>query len=381
MRSVTSCVATLLALGLAAPATAQDDPLAAAWDGIQSSLGELYHGAVETWDAAWEVAGPMYREAVRRRMLVDEDIHMTMLEADPGTTGGALGDGVESLTPAWWVEAGGGSIYAEFDWDNRATSMRLMDEGSKTTAALVDYEGEGLRLLEYEQDETDVTIYFDATGGVWVPIRETVGGTRYTRVSLPGLFGHMVSLLEVSIDQAIDARVTDMVDALGTYAAIRLDPYGRIFGTRGSSPPTRRFGGVMGLLQDYALGVEYDEESGEWLYEGVTESMVEDLADHVRERFEFLSVFPPLIHFAFFFSPAAIRSHLAGRVHEDTGITWQGRTHHGRIVCVDCTRFTVEEGEQRGYIMIFDRFGRLVHLRDTDGSTATYGYDRELTVP
>jgi hypothetical protein len=41
---------------------------------------------------------------------------------------------------------------------------------------------------------------------------------------------------------------------------------------------------------------------------------------------------------------------------------------------------TVDSGKDAGYLIIFDRYGRLVHLKDTDGATADYWYDKDVTV-
>jgi hypothetical protein len=37
-------------------------------------------------------------------------------------------------------------------------------------------------------------------------------------------------------------------------------------------------------------------------------------------------------------------------------------------------------GKDNGYQIVFDRYGRLIHLRDTQGDTADYWYDKDVTV-
>lgn len=371
MRPTRTWLTVLLVFGLAVPAHAQDeparyDPIRLIADGLQSSLVELYHGTAET------LLGHRYREAIRKRMLFDEDIHMRLVTADAGHTASAGGWGEtdedsecrDPICGIFWIEGPSeGSIDAEFDWQNKAMSMRLRDSGGENTyAASVRRRQVGSKL---ETEETDITIYFDAVGNVYVPVRQEVGGTRYVSVSLPGLLGDMADVLEVNVDHAIEAGVTEMVDRL---AAIAPERYGQLLhGNR--------------YLERWAGTIHFDTINGEWETEGdITQDLLEGWVQQIRAQLELLKVFPPLIHFAFVFSPAGVRAY-ADDVHEEPNITWRGWTQYGAVTCVDCTRFTVTEGKQAGYVLIFDRFGRLVHLRDTDGDTATYGYHKDVTVP
>jgi hypothetical protein len=71
------------------------------------------------------------------------------------------------------------------------------------------------------------------------------------------------------------------------------------------------------------------------------------------------------INFAYFFSPTLARSHFNPQ--EQTG-SWKGQDN--------CTKMTLDSG----YLVVFDRYGRLIHLKDTDGDTADYKYDKDVTV-
>ena len=343
MKPTLFCSAAMFMLGLAAPVHGQDDPTGAVSDGIQSSLNELFDDAAEV---SLESA---YQEIVRQAWLFDEDIRLWM---NTESEGGTQGLGVGGIPAIWWrEEPSEGELYAQFDWQNQATSMRITESGGGGELGVGN-----LVLPSSDGRDGPITMYFDAAGTVYVPTEEG----RYIRASLPGLFGQMAGALDMNIDQAIEAGVTGMLDRLGVYTAA----------TSASDVP----GPIRDLLAAYADRATFNRETGEWEVDNVTEEMLRDWVAEFRAQYESLSTLPPLIHFAFILTPWTVRSQL--RVREDTHINWRGR----HVACNDCTQFTVTEGDQTGYVLIFDGYDRLVHLKDTDGSTAEYAYDKDVTV-
>jgi hypothetical protein len=128
------------------------------------------------------------------------------------------------------------------------------------------------------------------------------------------------------------------------------------------------------LLASYAERAGFNPETGEMEVADVTEDMLRDWVEEFRGQYESLGTLPPLIHFAFILTPQTVRAQVP--VRQDSNISWRGR----HTACDNCTRFTVTEGDQEGYVLIFDEYGRLVHLKDTDGSTAEYAYGGDVTV-
>lgn len=334
MKSTGLGLAAVLALVFATPVQAQSEQGLGAFNGIPSSVHELVDGWAQD-------LGSAYREAVRLGGLTRGDIRMRMRAQGEASAGG-IGLG-EAGALIWWEETplGEDELYAEFDWANLAMSMRVQSSGSEGSLWVLGEE------LDASQEAQDITMYFDRTGTVYVPI----GNGNYVSANLPNMFGQMSGALQVGIDNAIESSVGEQLDLL-----VGLVGMGLV-----NIPPGYLDVGIQEILEEYASS-------------GGADSLLQELRDELerltRLQFEAIGAFPPLIHFAFIYSPEIVRSSIA--VREET-VNWQGRE--------DCTRMTITSGGDAGYVFVFDRLGRLAHLRDTDGSTATYWYDDDVTVP
>jgi len=102
---------------------------------------------------------------------------------------------------------------------------------------------------------------------------------------------------------------------------------------------------------------------------GAEAILKQELKELMKMQYGKISGFPAFIHFAFIISPTLARTQF--NVKEET-ITSEGQTV--------LTKMTITSGKDAGYIIIFDQYGRLVHLRDTHGDTADYWYDKDVTV-
>lgn len=355
MNPLRTIAATALVLGFSGPAQSQSDPDPDASGSIQSTLGEFAANAFED-------AGTLYQNAIRHYWLRTSDIRMIMKAHDEGTGTTDYGDVIEERGGPWDLfafsqEASDASLYAEFDWDNRAMSMRAKDSGSRGYAEFVPF----AERIDTSSEATDVTMYFDAAGNVYVP----TGNGRYTSVNFADAIGAAFGTLAFGIEAAVDLRAAEMMDALAATSVIVFDEFNPLTGLFDQFLSE----GVRDLLSEYQP--TYIEGEG-WTYNrdgGVQTRLRQMFLNLSFARYEILTNYP-LVNFAFIFSPALVRNY--DNIREEP-TTWAGRG--------GATKFTVTSGSDAGYVIIFDGAGRLVLLRDTDGSTAEYMYDRDVSVP
>ena len=349
--------ATTLILGLGGLAHAQSDQGPDASGGIQSTLGELAADASED-------VGALYQQAVNGFWLNNSDIRMTMKAHDEGS--GQIGaDGSVSPLELFGPfviteEASDSSLYAKFDRQNMAMSMRARDSGGQSSIGLP---MTGLS-LDTSSEATDVTMYFDAAGNVYVPT-DASGTGGYVRANLGDVIGGMLGTFQFGIQAAMESGAAEMLDYLGGIAGVN---YGNTE-VAGLFPE-----GTQGLLSEYADYASWNDETQSYEVDSdglgpLQQQLLELYLELAQIRYDELVRFP-LVNFAFVFSPTLARSY--GNTREES-VTWDGLP--------GATKFTVTSGSDAGYVIIFDWFDRLVLLKDTDGSTAEYMYDVDVTVP
>lgn len=384
-------IATALILGLVTSANAQSEQSADAWDGVQATLGEF---VLDTF----EEVGASYQEAVRHYWLTTSDITMTMTMHDEGTIGTGPYAGTINESELDNIEIFGDpgnqwfqfetpsnqAVYAEFDWDNFAMSMHVSDSGNQSGVGAI-FPGIGpLPILDTVAEATDVTMYFDADGNVYVPqypdghlTEEMQQGpvdpatAPYMRANLPDVMAGMFGALQFGVEAILDSRITDMVD---DFLSLWMDQ--GLNGLAITNMLTQEgipHGAIQDLLLEYINRNSYDAESETYELDldaigPLERRLVEIFSDLLQARYDAILKFP-MVNFAFFYSPTLVRTH--GNVQEEP-TTWNGQP--------GATRFTVTSGDDEGYVMMFDGAGRLVLLRDTNGDTAEYSYDRDLTV-
>lgn len=356
MNPLRTIPAAALLLSLAGVADAQSDQGPGASGGVQSTLGEF---ALD----AFEDVGTLYQEVVRHYWLTTSDIRMTMKASDAGTGySDDVGNVAEKRIGPWDMfivrEAPSDySLYAEFDWDNHAMSMRAKDSGGKDSLEFLPLGAE----IETNGEATDVTMYFDADGNVYVPI----GNGGYVQADFADAIAQAFDSLEFGVQAAIDSGAAEMVDALGSFAGSINDDDDYLEGLLPEE--------VLDVLGEYNEQTQWNRETQSWEVDPDAQGLLEQrlralLRELAQARYGALTQFP-LVNFALY-SPTLVRAH--GNVREES-VTWGGQ--------VGATRFTVASGSDAGYVIIFDGAGRLVLLRDTDGNTAEYMYDRDISVP
>jgi hypothetical protein len=285
---------------------------------------------------------------------MDSDITMTMKSHDEGGTD-FIGSPLEGVGYVFMRSGpSDSSLYAEFDRQNLTMSMRAESSASDGMlgARLMGYGG----FQEANSEATDVTMFFDAAGNVYVPS----DNGQYIKANMNAMVASMISTVEYSLDVAMDSQVTEMLSAMLSELTSLLSLYG--------------MDAVYEAYEDSALLNEIIALHTSLAYSNGTlspelrQQLRDALRDAIQSRFASFGSFP-LIHFAYVFSPTMVRER--GNVREES-TTWNG---YG-----GATQFTVTSGDDAGYVIIFDVFGRLVLLRDTDGSTATYSYDSDVSV-
>jgi hypothetical protein len=316
-------------LGLNLPAPAQSEPDQEAFEGLQAALNKMMDDA-----ESYESLKQMYDEKIRIVSLFGTDIVMDMNAEFKGVT-----ELYRAPMIIFHISDRESDLHAEFDWQNMATSMRVKSSESLTGVA-VDVAG---TFIDYSntQKGDKVTMFIDSLGYWYTPYQRGDAHAGYIRTNLMGKMQNMVKMLEVSLEAAIDAKVNETLDQLILVISKSLD-LGEWTGDAISKE-------MMSVISDPNKSVMD------------LSPLLEELA---KLQFEQISFFPPLIHFAYIFSPTLARSY---NMQEQT-ITWRGQEH--------CIKMTNDEG----YQIIFDRYGRLIHLKDTDGATADYRYDKDVTV-
>jgi hypothetical protein len=329
-------------MGLSVPLQAQNEPSQNAFDGLQSSLNELMEDAAETYESLKQ----MYDEYIRLGMLMSSDIRMRMnakYEKEE-IWYGPLGAGSSEHT---------GSVYAEFDWQNMAESMRVKSSESESWVEI-----NALWGAQSKQSAKDFTMYIDAQNYWYVPFESKEiqeldeNAPNYLRVNPMGGMQNMAKILEVGLQAAIDAKVAEMLDQLAVLAIMETNTPGN--------------GWLKDFIPEQAIAAYTDPNPDKSFAEEQLKTVLEELA---KLQFDQISMFPALIHFAFIISPTLARSQFNV---QEVPVTWRGQDN--------CIKMSVLSGSGAGSMVVFDRYGRLIHLRDNDGDTADYWYDKDVTV-
>ncbi len=338
----------IVLLGVSTPAPAQSEP--GPFDGIQSSLNRFMDSAAEVYDSL----KPKFDEYLRYAALLSSDIRMRMNATSPEDWVGAMSPGAWSPFLYMLETESEGSIYAEFDWQNQAQSMRVKSSESKTIL------GSPLGILEGVHAAQDFTMYIDAQNYWYVPTDDY----GYIRINALGAMGDIARQLEFSIEAAIDAQVTEMLDELAELAI------GELWNFRADGNDWLNDFIPMEIIRAYSIALENSGGSVTEAHLRAVEEKLKAVLEKLAERrHQQIEIFPALIHFAFIVSPTMARTQF--NVREET-LVWRGQNN--------CTKMTVVSGQEAGYQIVFDRYGRLIHLRGTDGATADYWYDRDVTV-
>ncbi|SRR5690606_2956856 len=293
------------------------------WDGLAGSLDKYVN--------KFEMS-PEAREALRWMSIYNTDIRMWM--------DGEHGDARSGQNP-FGSKPAGGSIYAEFDWDNLAEKM-IVDGGK-------------------ESEVESYTAYTDRHGNFIVPYEST-----YLRMNpKKAILDNRLEILGAAFDLAllVDLLYPYVADAHSLLVAAILDL------GMGAGPLATEIIVLLNMLNE--LGMAYP--SKEAFIEGtVSPEKVKELLDQLaQEKVTSTVGFPVFIHWALMYSPDLLKAHFP--------------VTDSKVECPDgsgpnCTQSTVSRGPEKGKSMTFDSFGRLVYINAKKEGRVRYAYDRDLTV-
>ena len=118
------------------------------------------------------------------------------------------------------------------------------------------------------------------------------------------------------------------------------------------------------LIDKYLVGYDTD-----YIFDVVD---VETIKKLLSKELEVIGGFPIFIHWAIIYSPEVIKKHYGNKVSETT-FDCDGFSNA-------CTKLTIISGKEKGKLMLFDRYGRLVFIDTKGEGTALFQYDRDITV-
>ena len=294
------------------------------WEGLAGSLDKFVNN--------FEMS-PEAKEALRWMSIYDTDIQMWM--------DGEHGDARAGQQNPFGSKSAGGSIYAEFDWDNLAEKMIV--EGGKDA--------------EFET----YTAYTDRHGNFIVPYE----GTHLRMNPKKAILDNSLEILGASfyLEQFVDLLYPYLAEAHSFLVSVILE-LGMGAGPLGSE--------LLSFLNELSeFGMLYPGK--EAFIEGtISPENVKELLDKLaQEKYTSTVGFPVFIHWALMYSPDLLKAHFS--VTDTT------------VECPDgsgpnCTQSTVTSGPEKGKSMTFDPFGRLVYINAKKDGRVRFAYGKDLTV-
>lgn len=280
------------------------------WGGIAGSLNKFVDKFELSMDA---------NEAMRWMAIYNSDIRMWMQEVPGGAYQPAFDKGAKG-------RSAGGSIYAEFDWDNLAEKM-IVDGGEPYTAYT---DKHGFMYFPYEN--------------IYLKINPK-NAIQENALQIFGVALELSELVQLHLDKFIVVS-----ELLRTVA-------GRFSGT--TNPLYKGIADVYPTLAAFVNG------------RGIVE-LTSDLLDQLaREKFSSIVGFPVFVHWALMYSPDLLKSKFS--VTETTVDCPDGSGNN-------CTKCTVASGKEKGKSMTFDQYGRLIYIDAKKDGNVKYAYDKDLTV-
>ncbi|NNC33891.1 MAG: hypothetical protein HKO09_03340, partial [Croceitalea sp.] len=176
--------------------------------------------------------------------------------------------------------------------------------------------GIGVELPNHFEGQKDITMYIDAQGNWYVP-NQIPGARDYLQIDPVGASQRIGQDLDINLNAAIEVTIDEWF-------------------------PPNRFR---------------------------NRNFFRELRELANNNAAQAGFFPAFIHFAFIITPSVARNQFS--VQEELK-TWRGMEK--------CTKMVITSGRDAGYQIVFDSYGRLIHLRDKDGDTADYWYDQDVTV-
>lgn len=247
-----------------------------------------------------------------------------------------------------------GSIYGEFDWDNKALMLKGTTTAYETTykAAI---NGKSLGEKTKKNPEEIIVQYTDKDGYWYVPYDDPnyqgTGEQMYIKFNAKQMaINYMQDYLELSKN----------IDYFKVYLFL------------------------YNILENFnweALGFDFEDDWAEWNSEQMIRDIMESNGE-INKRIEELikelldkenaekAGFPIFIHWALMYNPDFIKEI---ETVSETKVTFGGNPN--------CTQLTVTSaGDNKGKSMIFDEYDRLVFINSLKEGTVRFAYDKDVTV-
>lgn len=286
------------------------------WDGMVGSLSNYF----SVYDLP-----PEAREAIRLMKIYNTDIQMWMVDVY----------GEESFFhPSSAIRYAGGSIYAEFDWDNLTEKMII--KGIEQD-----------RFEDYYIDE--YTMYTDRHANIYVPYESV-----YLRMNPKKAF------------LKLDLQIFNLSVLLDDIVSLTAQSYEFLIGYLNFYAPSG-YKSLERLLPIYAPEIHRVLRDGL----GASDMVIKLIRNLINEKYTSVIGFPIFIHWALMYSPDLLKAHFP--------------VTESMVNCPDgsgtkCLKLTVSSGKDKGKSMTFDSYSRLIYIDAKKDGSVRYSYDKDLTV-
>lgn len=314
------------------------------WNGIQNSVNNLFTDTK---------LSPELEKLLWWAMIQNGDIIMWM----NATYGDEAHIKLKGGMPiGHFTTASNKEIYGEFDWDNKALSLRSKSDESFSSLHIG-----AIPILGRKNPAEEITQYTDKDGYWYVPYNpEKEGDWQGPEQNIKYLKFNAKKFAASAMEGYIDLYDDLHMENIG-YA-------------------------IYYLLENFdweALGFDFEEEWAEdnavylmKLFQEFNGELTAEMKEIIKQLLDKELAhkigFPVFIHWAFMYRPDVIRKKF--EVDEKQFYCYDSMPDHL------CTKLTVKSGPEKGKFMIFDKFNRLVYIDAGKEGTVEYAYDLDLTV-
>lgn len=326
----------------------------------QNDAGSFFDGLQETLiEAASNSTNPAVRDKLRKFMLGKGDIQMWMIAnlVDKNHRDAARED--LPLDIYAYKSDGKDEIYGEFDWDNKALSMRVSGT-SDTEYYLGTKSKHGDHLFTDKASGTHMQ-YTDKDGYWYVPYDDPNGEIEYIKFDAKQT---AQGALEAGQDLLMEIWLNDTAtQLLGLAELFTSDAW---------------LYHLKGVVADPDVLVKKQKEildELETLGDKTTYNKLEKIKEALKvlydEKMAETVGFPVFIHWALMYSPDYIRAR------EDV----KTEKYDCNGIKNGCTKLTVtSSGENKDKYMEFDQYDRLTYINSLKEGTVRFAYGKDLTV-
>ncbi len=320
------------------------------WDGIQSSLGNLFADT----ELPLEI-----QEAIRLTMIRNGDIVMWMSAKSDGDSQILIPPIFDGNMPLFYYETAYQSkIYGEFDWDNKALMMKGSSTANESGFALAGGYSD-VPIGKWKNKESSDLQYTDKEGYWYVP---------YDDPNYQGTGENDQMFVKFNAKNFATGALQELLDLSNRISVEKLHiVIHYIFNNLNWEMLNPQLDEEWTDNMIDLLMSQYMESNGE-LTENIRNTLSELLNENNTDRVGF----PIFIHWAFLYTPDVIKAKF--NVKEKKFACYDGLADH------KCTKLTVTSGKEKDKFMIFDKYNRLVYIDSGKDGSVEYLYDQDLTV-